>query len=384
MGKAGGVSALILAAGYSSRAPGFKPLLPLGDCSVIETTIKNFRQAGIDAITAVAGYQAAKLLPVLSGLDVKPVFNANFDQGMFSSVLAGIKSLGPEAEAFFLLPADMPLVRSHTIRLLARAYQKTRADVIYPVFQGQRGHPPLISANLLPAILAWNRPEGLRLLLEQHEDNAYELEVLDEGVLLDIDTAADYREVIGCYGCRHIPTLNECEAILTKLKVPDMVVRHSRLVADVAWKLADRLNQAGIRIDSGLVVAAGLLHDLAKGKPDHACFGAKVLRGLGFPKVAEIVASHTDIAISEIPLLNETALVYLADKLVMYDHVVTIDERFRCSIEKFAGDADVLAAISKRQANAQTIIRQIEAILGQEFAKVIVTETPMLAVVAER
>lgn len=378
------ISALVLAAGYSSRAPGFKPLLPLGDTSVIEKTIASLRQAGVGDVTVVVGHRADELVPVLDALAVRHVFNECYPEGMFSSVVAGVRSLRPEVEAFFLLPADTPMVRSHTVKLLGRAYKKTGADVVYPVFQGQRGHPPLISARLSPAVLAWNRPGGLRLLLEQYEPRAVEVAVLDEGILMDIDTPADYHKIVECYYTSHIPTSNECAAILAQMNVPDGVQRHGRLVADVAWRLADRLNQTGLKLDAGLTQAAGLLHDMAKGRPDHAHLGARLLRGLGYPKVAKIVASHTDIVFEEGSSLNEAAVVYLADKLVKHDRMVSINERFQCPLEKFAGDTTALSAIRERLAKAQTILRRIEQALGADMAKIIAADSPILHVASER
>jgi molybdenum cofactor cytidylyltransferase len=383
MRKASKIAALILAAGYSSRAPGFKPLLPLGNSTVIEKTINSFRRAGIQNIMVVVGHRANELVPVLDELGVRHVFNEQYPDGMFSSVVAGVRSLRPEVEAFFLLPADTPMVSWHTVKLLGRAYKKTGADVVYPVFQGRRGHPPLISTRLAPAVLTWGGPGGLRLLLEQYEPMAYEAEVMDEGVLLDIDTPADYHEIVERSNCRDIPTRNECAAILAKLNVPDIVQRHGRLVANVAWQLADRLNRAGFKLDVRIVVAAGLLHDLAKGRPDHARFGARVLRGLGYPKVAEIVATHTDIAFEEGISLSEAAVVYLADKLVKNDRIVSINERFQCSLEKFAADADALSAINKRLTRAQTIKERVEQALGLDLTKIIADESPIIQV-AER
>jgi HD superfamily phosphodiesterase len=315
---------------------------------------------------------------------VRHVVNERYDEGMFSSVVAGISVLKPGVEAFFLLPADMPLVSSHTIRLVARHYKRTGADIVYPAFEGTRGHPPLISARLQTAITGWNGTGGLRLLLAQYENNACNVPVLDEGVLLDIDTPEDYAMVADRYLRRHVPSGNICEAIMRKLEVPELVARHGRMVAEVAGRLAGRLNQAGLALDVGLVMAAGLLHDLAKGRPNHARHGARILKSLGYPEAAEIVAAHTDIAQGEGVILNEAAIVYLADKLVRQDKIVSVYERFQGAMEKFAADAAALAAVNDRLAKAQVIISQMEQLLGAELEKIIAAESPVLQAVPER
>ncbi|MDF2874967.1 MAG: metal dependent phosphohydrolase, partial [Sporomusa sp.] len=67
------IAALILAAGFSSRMGAFKPLLPFGESSVIETVVNTFRQAGVADIRVVVGWQAERLRPVLDQLQVTVV-----------------------------------------------------------------------------------------------------------------------------------------------------------------------------------------------------------------------------------------------------------------------------------------------------------------------
>lgn len=366
----GRLAALILAAGYSSRAPGFKPLLPLGGSTVIETAIGGLRRAGVGDIAVVVGHRAADLLAVLENQPVRTVVNEHYQHGMFTSIVAGVNTLPASADAFFLLPADIPLVKSRTIRLLARAGGKTGADIVYPVFAGRRGHPPLISARLAPAILAGDGAGGLRPLLAKYEAGARDVAVLDEGILLDIDTADDYQAVRRLAG-RRCPTGGECGEILSRLAVPDAVVRHGRAVAGVARELAVRLNRAGLCLDEELVAAAALLHDLAKGRPDHPRRGARLIERLGYPHVAAIIAAHHDIAFAAGQPPDEAAVVHLADKLVKNDRIVPLEDRFACLREKFAADAAARAAAENRLAVAKRIAVQVEQALGAKLGEVV-------------
>lgn len=368
------LAALVLAAGYSSRMMQFKPLMKLGNSYVIERVVNNFHGAGISNITVVVGHQADKLIPVLDRLQVRHVFNKDYDKGMFSSISSGIRSLHPNIEGLFLLPADIPLVRSHTIKQLCNAYEKLDSDLIYPVFQGQRGHPPIISARLFPAILSWNKAGGLRPLLEQYEENLHEVVVIDEGILLDMDTQADYSRMVEFYSFTDIPRQKECEAILTKVQVLDHVVTHGIMVAYVAQKLAERLNQSGLNLNIGLIRSAALLHDLAKGKPAHASQGARILKSLGYVEVANIVASHTDITIGDSFFLDEAAIVYLADKLVKQDRIVSIEDRFQTALNKFSADQEILSIVLQRFSNAKCITDKVEWTVGESLQEIISPE----------
>jgi molybdenum cofactor cytidylyltransferase len=194
MNPGGTIAALILAAGYSSRLKAWKPLLPLGPSTFIAEAVRRLRAAGVADIRAVTGHRAAELAPVLQELGVRAIFNPDYDQGMFASVRAGVGALERAVAAFFLLPVDMPLVRPQTIMAVMRAYYRSGALIIYPGFQGRRGHPPLISTACV-ADLPPHCAGGLRAFLSRYHDVALDLEVRDEAVLLDCDTPEDYRRL---------------------------------------------------------------------------------------------------------------------------------------------------------------------------------------------
>jgi molybdenum cofactor cytidylyltransferase len=356
------VAALVLAAGYSSRMGEFKPLLPLGRSTAIERAVGSFREAGVRDVRVVVGYRAEEITPILARLGAQAVFNVHYDAGMYSSVVAGVGSLSRDTGVFFLLPGDSPLVKPRTVRELLRAWGESRAGIIYPCFLGRRGHPPLISTTYVETILAGERPGGLRAVLARHEDAALDVEVTDQGVLIDVDTPADYQKALAYSLREDIPTEEECRAILGKLKVPQEVIAHSRLMADVSCRLAALLNRAGCNLNLDLVIAAGLLHDLAKGQPDHARAGAEMLREMAYPRVAEVVASHMDIS-PEQPL-NEAQIAYLADKFTEGTRLVPLAERRRASLERLAAQPAALEAAAGRFRNAEIIEERVEAVLG--------------------
>ncbi len=357
-----GIAALILAVGCSSRMGDLKPLLPLKESTILEEVIRRFWAAGLEDICVVTGYRAKEISPLLDKLNIRQVFNPNYEQGMLSSVRAGVGSLGAGVEAFFLHPVDIPLVKPRTLQDLLGAYDHAGARIVYPCFQGQRGHPPLISRSCV-ANLPLNFQGGLRDFLGRFDQEALDLEVVDEAVLLDCDTPDDYRRLQAYELREDLPTRQECEAIWQRQGQPEVVRTHCRLVAGLARMLASHLKCAGTEIDSALVVAAGLLHDLAKGQPDHARRGGRLLEDLGYGRVGRVVASHTDISVND-QGLDESALVYLADKFVAGNRLVTLRERFGRASEKFGDRPDILKSIAKRYKDALTIKRRLEEVLG--------------------
>ena len=360
--------ALIIAAGYASRMGAFKPLLALEGKTVLDCAVGLFRQAGIADITVVIGHRADQLTPVLDRLAVRQVVNPQYDSGMYSSVAAGFSALPPTLRSCFFLPADMPLVRSRTIRALLDAQRP--AAVLYPTFGGRRGHPPLVARALFSEIVGGDGAGGLKTVLRRHNDAACELPVCDEGILLDLDRPADYAAALAKGRWIDIPSPAECLAILNEQKTPENVVRHVLLVADVAATLAAALAERGLPLDVNLVRAGAMLHDVAKGQPRHAAVGAEIVERMGFPQVARLVADHSDPKVAD-GTLDERAIVYLADKLVQADRVVDLTERFRRGVERFSDDADAMAGAARRKQAALRIAAVIEAQLNAPLSAVI-------------
>jgi CTP:molybdopterin cytidylyltransferase MocA len=188
------LAAVVLAAGYSRRMGAFKPLLPFGSTTVIERVIATIREAGVETIRVVVGWQADRLIPVLERSRVRWVMNERCAEGMYSSVQAGVQSLPTGVSAFFLLPGDMPLVQGATLIRLIAAWDARPGGIRYPCHEGKRGHPPLIAGAYIPEILRETPSSGLRELLARHAEDARDIEVADPGILVDLDTPDDYQE----------------------------------------------------------------------------------------------------------------------------------------------------------------------------------------------
>lgn len=369
-----GLAAVVLAGGYSSRMQAFKPLLPFAGSTVLERAIATFLAAGVSSISVVVGHHAEALRPVLERLPVRCVLNSSFERGMFTSVVAGIASLPAETQACFILPSDMPAVRPDTVAELARAWRRDFASVLYPVFAGQRGHPPLLSARLFPLILAGDAPDGLRGLLAQREAEASQLSVLDEGVLLDADTPDQLERLRATCADRTVPTRAECTALLAEAHTPVRVIRHGEAVASLACLLAGRLNRAGLGLDLALIDAAGRVHDFAKGAPDHASAGARELSRRGFTRLAEVVGAHTDLDLEQGVTLDESAIVYLADKLVLGDRVVGLGERFGAALQRCRDSEAARLAVVRRRSDAARVACAVEEVLGMDLGTWLATE----------
>ncbi len=189
------IAVLILAAGMSSRMGQLKALLLIERETVIERLSSVFHENGVQ-VFIVTGYRSQDIVQSLKNREVTFVENPKYELGMFTSVQAGVRTLQPAIDAFFLMPVDMPLVKSETIKSLVNEHKKNPGKIIYPVFGGTRGHPPLIPNILVPVIIQWSNKGNLRDVLNSYSNLALEVEVNDKGILIDIDTQNDYESLL--------------------------------------------------------------------------------------------------------------------------------------------------------------------------------------------
>jgi molybdenum cofactor cytidylyltransferase len=368
----GNIAAIVLAAGLSSRMEGgFKPLLPLGESTVLERAVTLFQCSGVTDVRVVSGHRLEELLPVVTSLGCRLVANPAYLDGMFSSVTAGIAALGSNVTAFFVLPADLPLVRPTTINRLLTAAKNSTASVIYPVFMGMRGHPPLIAGRLSSELIAWQGKGGLQGALANHERDALEVEVADEMILRDMDTPDDYAVLQERVKRLQVPTDLECQALLERvLRVDDKIIRHSLAVARLATALGEELNRVGYPIDLPLLRAAALLHDLLRHESDHARAGARLLGELGYEAIAELVASHMDLVFNSHEPITAAAVLFLADKLIQGEKLVSLTDRFGPALEKHISQPETLVKVHRRLMTAQTIQQQFECLTGCQLTAI--------------
>jgi molybdenum cofactor cytidylyltransferase len=365
------ITAVILAAGCSTRMEQFKPLLKIGDKTVIERSIFMFHDAGIHDIRVVVGHFQDQMESILENAGVRILINRTGSPEMFSSVIAALDSLEPEVQSIVLLPGDIPLVRPWTANYLLKQHLKKPETILVPSFQGKRGHPVIIPAELADTIRKWEGEDGLKGALNSLKDKLLAIPVADANILFDMDTPEDYKEAQERWLGYTVPTRDECQSILRDLFcVNENIVGHSITVAGVARSICDALISSGCQMDKEVITASALLHDMAKGDAHHEQKAAGVLAEMGFPEIASIVACHTDIECSYHAPVSPAEILYLADKLVNGNTIVSITERFQSALEKFGNDPEVKQKIEKRKEHARIIMNKVERAVGHTKIKV--------------
>ncbi len=191
------ISAVVLAAGLSTRMGGEpKALLPFDERDTFVTRIvRTFVEAGIADIVVVVGHDALRVRAVLeeSGLPMRVVVNAAYQQGQFSSLLAGLDAVDrPDLDALLLTLVDAPLFAASTVDAVVRRFEESSAAVVRAVRGSEHGHPVLIARRLFGAIRACDPNAGAKSVVRGHASAAGDVPVDDPGAYIDIDTPAEY------------------------------------------------------------------------------------------------------------------------------------------------------------------------------------------------
>lgn len=108
--------------------------------------------------------------------------------GMGDSIACAVRSTA-QATGWLILPADLPLLQSDTLRAVATALENH--VVVVPTYRGQRGHPVGFSASCREALLALKGDQGAAAVVRSYR--AFELALNDAGCVTDIDTLDDLR-----------------------------------------------------------------------------------------------------------------------------------------------------------------------------------------------
>lgn len=187
------VSAVLLAAGRSSRMGATKALLPWSGATLLEHQLAQL--AAVDEVTeiiVVTGYDAARVEPLVARApNVRAVRNDAWATGKAGSVVAGIRAVAPDADMILLLAVDQPRPAA-VHRALIAACERARAPITLPVYDGRRGHPLIFDRALLPELLAVDdATRGVRAVVARHAAAVREVPCDDASVLLDINTPDD-------------------------------------------------------------------------------------------------------------------------------------------------------------------------------------------------
>jgi len=180
------ISAVILAAGRSTRMGQPKMLMPWGETTVLGQVISTLRSAGVEDITLVTNSIIAGQI----SFEVQTILNDGGD--MLLSLQLGLQAQGPAAEATLVCLGDQPQIEAGSVRSVCDVFTQDRSGLVVPSYRMRRGHPWLIARALWGEILHMDESRTMRDFLNEHSADIRYVEVHSASILQDLDTPEDY------------------------------------------------------------------------------------------------------------------------------------------------------------------------------------------------
>jgi len=190
--------AILPAAGASRRMGRPKLLLPFRGRPLVAGVVDALRGGGVETLVLVTSPEDEELRSWAREAGVTVAVNPDPERGMLSTIREGIASLGGAAalvergETLLVSPADLPNLSAGTVTALLERMAETGTPLAVPVYRGKRGHPLAIAPALIAEIDTLDPAVGLKQLRDRHEVELLEIEVVDSGVVEDVDTPEDY------------------------------------------------------------------------------------------------------------------------------------------------------------------------------------------------
>lgn len=194
-----GLSAIILAAGLSTRMGCPKLLLPWKDQTILEKVTSTLYKSGIQEIVVVIQARQQQLLEQIQQLSskypLKIAFNESFEpEEMLYSISCGLNALNPSINAALITLGDQPQIQEDVVHQICLEYLISRAKLVIPSYRMKRGHPWLISRSLWSQFIQLKSPSTSHDFLEQYKEEILYVNVNNSSILQDIDTPEDYEK----------------------------------------------------------------------------------------------------------------------------------------------------------------------------------------------
>jgi molybdenum cofactor cytidylyltransferase len=192
------VAALVLAAGQSRRMGGTNKLLAtIGGKPLVRLAVEAALASQATSVTVVTGHDAGAVEAALAGLAVAFAHNPNYAAGLSTSLRAGLGALPTGVDGVVVMLADMPDVGPAVIDRLIGAFRPDNfAEIVVPVWEGQRGNPVLWGARLFGRLAAIEGDTGGRALIGASPESVVEIE-MGAAVARDVDTLEALAEAGG-------------------------------------------------------------------------------------------------------------------------------------------------------------------------------------------
>jgi molybdenum cofactor cytidylyltransferase len=202
------IGAVLLAAGAGRRLGGIaKALIRIEGVSLVRRHLLALREAGVDAIVLVTGFEQqaveTEAQAAAGSLATRMAYNADYAQGLASSVRVGLAALGPGFEGILMVLVDQPLIEAGDLRSVIAAFRARPAGhALVPQVEGARGNPVMLDELVRERVLASAPGLGVRDLLDREPSLVHAWQTRNDRFITDLDAPEDLERLASLTGWR--------------------------------------------------------------------------------------------------------------------------------------------------------------------------------------
>jgi molybdenum cofactor cytidylyltransferase len=188
------VPAILLAAGASTRLGQPKQLLVHQGETLIERAIRLAAEAGASPVFAVLGARFELVSATILLNRAIKVVNDNWEQGIASSIHAGLRALDTAAPGALILTCDQPRLTAAHLRALLDAFAaQSEPGIVASAYAGALGVPAVFPRSMFADLLALRGDKGARSLFVKPLSPLIAIEF--DGGEMDIDLPGDLAQL---------------------------------------------------------------------------------------------------------------------------------------------------------------------------------------------
>ena len=194
-----GVTAVILAAGGSSRYGECKQLVEINGSSLIRLTIDKL--TGLfpnERIIVVVGANSEAVAQTVNNLPVKIVLNEEWQQGLASSLKAGLNNVEPDCQAVMIVLCDQALITAEHLCQLLDLWLACPSEITTSGYAGTIGTPAIIPVEFYPQVLALEGDAGAKSILKSNPERVRTIAIPEAE--FDLDVPADLEKLKKKFG----------------------------------------------------------------------------------------------------------------------------------------------------------------------------------------
>lgn len=174
-----------------------KQLLEWRNRPLLEHAVANARAILHERLIVVLGAHAASIQTTIDLGAVISIVNPDWQEGMATSIRAGVRALPESAAAALILLCDQPLINATQLQNLLNGWQNAPTRIVASQYHHSVGVPALFPAEFFEHLLALKGDRGAKPVLIEFEDSLLKIPLPEAE--LDIDNAGDFDRLTGLY-----------------------------------------------------------------------------------------------------------------------------------------------------------------------------------------